>query len=201
MKPYALVLALALTGCGGVGHAATVAVRPAALTAKAKTPADVVRAIKVSATAMVAYADKDHDGRLSAAEAAAVGYDQRVLGALDVDKDGFLTEAEITSDAAIAKVWLPMMRFMSSLFGGLDVNKDGAITRQELDSPNFKVTPTPWQPAPDAQIMDKAFAACDLDHGGGLDPEERTAFLAYMVEHGYKLNINVHAQKSSSAAP
>lgn len=189
MKPYALVLALALTGCGMAHPVTPVAVRPAALTAKAKSPADVIRAIKVSAAAMVPYADKDHDGRLNAQEAAAVGYDQRVLGALDADKDGFLTEAELTSDAAISKVWLPMMGFMSGLFGGLDTNKDGAVTRQELDSPNFKVTPTPWQPAPDAQIMDKAFTTCDADHSGGLDQEERTAFLAYMVEHGYKPNI------------
>ncbi|MDB5099320.1 MAG: hypothetical protein JWM80_3741 [Cyanobacteria bacterium RYN_339] len=188
----ALVLAFGLSGCGVARTASPLAVKPAALTVKAKGPADVVRAIKVSAIAMIGYADKDHDAKLSPAEALSVGYNDKMFAPLDANKDGFLTEAEITSDTAINTVWMPLMGFMGQMFGGLDANKDGAITRKELDTPNFKVTATPWQTAPEADIVDKGFAFSDRNADGGLDQEERVTFLAYFVEHGYKLNISIH---------
>lgn len=166
-----LVTAIAmLAGCGQAAPAAP----------------DLAPQIAKNAAMLFGYHDHDHDGRLTAAEAAPLALAGEAFAALDGDGDGALARAEFLAPARLAALDEAFRTFTEQWIGLSDEDGDGRLSRAEYDAATLGPAPgvgaAPYLDGPGA-----AFAAADADADGALVRAEAFALVGWLLEHGWRL--------------
>lgn len=197
-KPIFAFLAMVfLAGCGAPVTTPK-ASSTESFTAQART-VELQRAVRRMFELSISYADQDKDKRVSFAEAQVWGMPQEAFNSHDTNGDGFLTVAEMATEAIVSRYVKHINDIAAGAVLALDRDGDRKLTLAELSGPELSVTPAPWQVNPSAAILSEAFAAGDRNFDGKLTAAELETLFAHLVANGYGYRL-VHSDPMSLPA-
>lgn len=199
MKKSILAL-MALAFLAGCGTPVTTPKTSASevFTAQART-VELQRAVRRMFELSISYADQDKDKRVSFAEAQVWGMPQEAFTSHDTNADGFLTVAEMATEAIVSRYVKHINDIAAGAVLALDRDGDRKLTSAELTGSELSVTPAPWQVNPSASILSEAFAAADRNQDGKLTAAELETMFGHLVANGYSYRL-VHSDPMSQPA-
>ena len=190
-KPlFALIAVVFLAGCGAPVTTPK-ASSSESFTAQART-VELQRAVKRMFELSVSYADQDGDKRVSFTEAQVWGMPQEAFTSHDTNGDGFLTVAEMATEAIVSRYVKHINDIAAGAVLALDRDGDRKLTSAELSGSALMVTPAPWQVNPSTTILTEAFAAADRNLDGKLTAAELETLFGHLVANGYGYRL-VHS--------
>jgi len=167
-----------------------------ALASKATMRKQMKAALEADAQALMAFADRDEDEKLSFDELQAKipGFSRTTFRSRDKDHDGSLVVSEIVTEASVTLMTERVIRIRSGCVKALDKDRDRKLTPRDLqEAKQFLFDPQPWS-AYAKQELDKlreavlkdAFADKDVDanQDGKLDYDELYALFRFAIARG-----------------